>query len=79
MSVDGTDGHAQVVGSLQCVVAIVVVSWVFKVQTALDVVPINSLIDAHVFTVVDFLNGKKALAVVIASSTEWQRASKSEK
>lgn len=80
MSIDSTIDRAQVVGRLQCVIAIVVVSWVFKVQAALDVVPINILIDAHILAVVDLLKEKeKGLAVVTASSAEWQRASKCNK
>lgn len=70
VSIDGANGHAQVVGCLQCVIAIVVMSWIFEIQAALDVVTINVLIDAHIFTVVYFLNKTEK------SSSKRQRAKK---
>lgn len=63
MSIYGTNGHAQVVGRLQCVIAIVVMSWIFKIQAALDVVPIKILIDAHVLAVVYLLKEEEKAAL----------------
>lgn len=42
VSIDSPPVHTQVVRSLQCIVAIVVMSWIFENETALDVVPIDS-------------------------------------
>lgn len=78
VSIYGTDGHAQVVGSLQRVIAIVVVSRILKVQAAFDVVAINILIDAHVFAVVDLLSGEEKAPVDVVLSTERWRDNKSD-
>lgn len=64
MSVHSADGHTQIVGGLQCIVAVVVVCRVFKGQAALYVVLINIHVRAHILSVGDLLNGK------------WQKSNK---
>ena len=53
--VHSTDGFTQIVGSLQSIVAVVVVCWVFKGKAALYVVLINIHIRPYILSVGNFL------------------------